>query len=111
MLLNFINLRVKSMYPFLNLLKIESLSFPVEGLNSFIIQLAKTGTNVCDNKNEAIIAKPTDNDKGKNIEPGTPDMKNAGTKTARIHNIINNFGNAISLQASIIAILFGLPNS
>src|SRR5205085_8861534 len=76
-----------------------------------IIQLAKTGTSVCDNKNDAIIANPTARESGMNIDLGTPDINKAGTNTDRILSSINNFGRAISLHASHIALDLDLPNS
>jgi hypothetical protein len=49
------------------------------------------------------------NANGKNEEPGIQFMENAGAKTASIQNRINNFGKAISLQASHTAKAFGFP--
>src|SRR3954470_257454 len=77
----------------------------------FIIQLAKIGTSVCDNRNEAIIANPTARESGMNIDLGTPDINKAGTNTERILSSINSFGTAISLHASHIALDLDLPNS
>ena len=70
-----------------------------------------TGTIVCAAINEKIIAKPMDNDNGKNIAFGTPCITNDGANTAKIHNKINNNGKDISSQASSMACFFGLPIS
>ena len=48
---------------------------------------------------------------GRNNDPGIPVMVNAGANTARIHSKINNFGKAISLQASQMASALGFPIS
>ncbi|MNX65912.1 hypothetical protein D3C86_969870 [compost metagenome] len=57
------------------------------------------------------MENPMDRAKGKNRDPGIPVIVNAGANTARIHNKINSFGRAISLQASQIANALGLPIS
>ena len=75
----------------------------------FINQFASTGTNVCDSIKENIIEKPIASANGINKEPGIPVIINAGANTARIHNKINSLGNAISLQASKIALDFVFP--
>src|SRR5436190_24256940 len=77
----------------------------------FISQLDKMGTNVCDKIKEAIMAKATAMESGINIERGTPDIKRAGTKTAKMLKRIKSFGTAISWQASQIARVFVLPSS
>ena len=44
---------------------------------------ARDRYQVCDKRNEAIIAKPTASESGRNIERGTPDISTEGTNTAR----------------------------
>jgi hypothetical protein len=73
--------------------------------------LAITGTNVSDSKKDAIRAKPTESDKGKNIPLGTPDINKEGVKTARILRSMSKRGPATSLQASRIAFLLDFPRS
>ena len=41
----------------------------------FIIMFDKTGTSVWDKRKEAIIAKATAMDSGRNMDLGTPDIK------------------------------------
>src|SRR6266496_4756926 len=77
----------------------------------FNTQLERTGTNVSESRNEAIIAKPTARERGINIDLGTPVINRAGTKTAKMLSNIKNVGVAISLQASKMALDFDFPNS
>src|SRR6266487_1217435 len=77
----------------------------------FNTQLERTGTNVSESRNEAIIAKPTARERGINIDLGTPVINKAGTKTAKMLSNIKNVGVAISLQASKIALDRDFPNS
>ena len=58
-----------------------------------------------------IMAKPIDNERGKNMALGTPFITNGGANTARIQSRISNKGKAISLHASYMRELFVLPIS
>ena len=77
----------------------------------FNIQFERTGTKVSESRNEAIIAKPTANERGINIDLGTPVINKAGTNTAKMLSNIKNVGVAISLQASKMALDFDFPDS
>ena len=88
------------LYLSLNLSKDDTRSVSTASLRS---QLDSIGTKVCDNKNEAIMANPTDKDKGINMALGTPVINKAGRNTTRTLNRIRSLGVAISRQASRIA--------
>src|SRR5690625_482415 len=95
---------MKLTYLFLNLSNFVTFLFLYFSGLCFIIQLAITGTNVCEAKKEAIIAEPTAIESGINMSLGIPTIIREGVNTARILSKISNFGTDISNNASIMAL-------
>ena len=56
-----------------------------------MIQLAITGTNVCDKKYDVIMENAIAMANGRNNAPGMPVMVNAGANTASMHNNMSSF--------------------
>ena len=63
-------------------------------------QMLKMGTSVLESKYDAIIAKPTASESGKNNAFAAPVMKKLGTKTARMQSMESERGPMVSSEAS-----------
>ncbi len=61
--------------------------------------MESTGTSVLDNRNDAIMAKPTAIESGTNRDRVTPVIKKEGTNTARMESIASRRGTSVAFVA------------